>query len=124
MSEETEHHDDHHHSHMKLYWLVFIGLLIGTVLTVLAAKVHFGGYMDITVALAIAICKASLVLIFFMHLNEAARIIKLIAAGTFMWLLILLAYPVVDIGSREQKSLDTGWLSGSTPIETPVTAGH
>ena len=121
MSEaKQDHHDDHHDDHMKVYWLVFVGLLIGTVITVLASKIKLGGYMDVTLALAIAICKASLVLIFFMHLREAARIVKLVAAGTFLWLIILLAYPVVDIASRYWVSVDPGWLNPHAELSGPA----
>ena len=115
---ENEHHDEAHDhgGHMTVYWAVFIGLLICTVLTVAVSKVHFGHFGNIIVAMAIAIFKATLVLTFFMHLRQAVKLIRLIAVGTFLWLSILLTYLIVDIDSRNWVPVEKGWLAPSTQV--------
>ena len=55
--------------HVRIYILVFAALAIGTVLTVTASRQDFGGHLNVFVALAIAVVKASLVAAIFMHLK-------------------------------------------------------
>ena len=62
----SEHHSEHHVVPLKIYFLIFFALMIGTILTVAAAYVNMG-FMNTPVALIIALVKASLVILFFMH---------------------------------------------------------
>jgi cytochrome c oxidase subunit IV len=55
--------------HIKVYIGVFVALLVLTVVTVGASYLHLGKAAGITLALIIAIIKASLVAGYFMHLN-------------------------------------------------------
>ena len=69
-----EHHDDHHHgiSHVaSIKVLVGTGgtLLFLTIVTVLATRIDFGANINLAIAMAIAVIKASLVVLFFMHLK-------------------------------------------------------
>ena len=84
--------------HVRLYLIVFASLLVGTVLTVAAARMDFGGHWNIVVALAIAGVKASLVAAIFMHLKwERAAAIwsSLVLCAVFFVVLILL--PVLTV---------------------------
>ena len=84
----------------KIYFLVFAALMVGTVLTVLAARVDFGMMNDV-IAMTIAVTKAMLVILFFMHVRYSSRLIWIVVAGSFFWLAILLALTLSDYGSRE-----------------------
>jgi cytochrome c oxidase subunit 4 len=53
-----------------MYYMVFGALILGTILTVAAAKVDMGALNNI-VMLAIACTKATLVILFFMHVRGA-----------------------------------------------------
>jgi len=69
-----EHHDDHEHgiSHVaSVKVLVGTGttLLFLTLITVLATKIDFGANINLAVAMVIAVTKATLVVLFFMHLR-------------------------------------------------------
>lgn len=55
--------------HIKVYMMVFLALAIGTVITVMASNVDFGGHLNVIVALLIATIKATLVALIFMHLK-------------------------------------------------------
>ncbi len=55
--------------HIKVYLIVFAALAVGTIITVAAARVDFGGHVNVMVALAIAAAKATLVAAIFMHLK-------------------------------------------------------
>ena len=73
----TDAHDAPH-SHAKTYTFIWIVLLLGTLLTVVTAKADLGG-AALPVALLIASTKAILVLLYFMHLNEATGPIRVVA---------------------------------------------
>jgi len=73
----------------KIYLTILIALLIGTVVTVYAAKIDLGRW-NIVLALTIAVIKMTLVILFFMHGKYSARRTKLIIASGFFWLAIML----------------------------------
>ena len=83
----------------KVYFGVFAALMVGTALTVLAAQVNFGRLNDV-VAMTIAVTKMMLVLLFFMHVRYSSRLIWVIVASMFFWLIILLALTLSDYTSR------------------------
>ena len=83
----------------KTYFSVFVALLILTGTTVFAATIPFGRMNDV-VAITIAVCKMMLVLLFFMHVRYSSRLIWVIVASMFFWLLILLLLTLTDYTSR------------------------
>ncbi|HWS56019.1 MAG TPA: cytochrome C oxidase subunit IV family protein [Pyrinomonadaceae bacterium] len=83
----------------KVYYGVFLALLVGTAVTVLAAQVDFGRMNDV-VAMTIAVTKMMLVLLFFMHVRYSSRLIWVIVASMFFWLIILLSLTLSDYTSR------------------------
>ena len=68
--------------HIRGYMLVGGTLLIGTILTVLASYVDLGHSWNIVLALVIATVKASLVILFFMHLISERQLIYLVLGCT------------------------------------------
>ena len=96
-TEQTEHAGHHEVGHVvsvKFLFATCAALLVLTVLTVAAAKFDFTKYglpeMNIVVALTIAVIKASLVCLFFMHLfwdrpiNAYIIIVALAFVGIFI----------------------------------------
>jgi cytochrome c oxidase subunit IV len=94
-----------HIADTKLYYGVFIALIVGTVLTYLAALVDFGFFNNV-VMLAIAFAKASLVILFFMGVRWNSRLTWVVAASGFFWLLIMFGITMSDYMTR-------GWMVGS-----------
>jgi cytochrome c oxidase subunit IV len=94
-----------HIASTRIYYAVFFALIIGTVLTYLAALVDFG-YFNNVVMLAIAVAKAALVILFFMGVRWSSRLTWVVAASGFVWLLILFGITMSDYLSR-------GWMVGS-----------
>ncbi|HEY6126724.1 MAG TPA: cytochrome C oxidase subunit IV family protein [Candidatus Acidoferrum sp.] len=86
----------------KIYATVLTALLVGTVLTVQAAKVDLGR-LNIVVALGIATIKMSLVILFFMHGKYSARRTKLVIAAGFFWLAIMLGLTMADYSTRHAE---------------------
>ena len=92
----------HHVAPKNMYYMVFGALIVGTILTVAAAKVDMGPLNNI-VMLAIACTKASLVILFFMHVRWSSRLTWVVAMAGFFWLLILFGIGMTDYLSR-------GWV--------------
>jgi cytochrome c oxidase subunit 4 len=88
-----------------LYYLVFLALIVGTILTVVVAKFDLGPLNNI-VMLTVACAKALLVVLFFMHVRWSTRLTWVIAGSGFFWLLILFVLTMSDYMSR-------GWMTGS-----------
>lgn len=95
----------HHVAPVSLYLTVFFALMIGTVLTWYVARFDLGPLNNI-VMLAIAISKALLVILFFMHVRWSTRLTWVVASSGFFWLLILFTLTMADYMSR-------GWVTGT-----------
>ena len=80
---------------LKIYIAVFVSLLVGTALTVGAASVDMGVW-NTPVALTIAVIKATLVILFFMHVRYSSRLTQLIVAASIFWLGIMLTLTLSD----------------------------
>jgi cytochrome c oxidase subunit IV len=83
----------------SMYYWVFAALMIGTAITVAAAFVDLGALNNV-VMLAIAMTKATLVVLFFMHVRWSTRLTWVIAASGFFWLLILFGLTMQDYFTR------------------------
>jgi cytochrome c oxidase subunit 4 len=89
----------------KTYVAIFLALMIGTALTVAAAFVDLGALtgfaaLNDIVMLSIAVAKAVLVVLFFMHVKYSGRLTALTIASGFVFLAILMGIVVLDYASR------------------------
>ena len=80
---------------LRVYIAVFVSLLVGTGLTVVAASFDMGMW-NTPVALTIAVIKATLVILFFMHVRYSSRLTQLIVAASIFWLGIMLTFTLSD----------------------------
>ncbi len=87
---------------LKLYFAIFAALMVLTALTVWVAFIDLGA-MNTVVALAVAVTKATLVILFFMHVKYSPRLTWLAVASGFFFLAIMFALTMADVVSR-------GWL--------------
>ena len=88
-----------HISPKSTYYAIFGALMVLTVVTVAVAFVNLGAF-NFPVALGIAITKATLVILFFMHVKYSSRLTKLFVGMSFFFLLILFALTLTDYLSR------------------------
>jgi cytochrome c oxidase subunit IV len=94
---------EHHIVSPKIYFTIFGALMLGTFLTVAAAKIDLNQYfsgLNIIVALFIATCKASLVVLFFMHGKYSSKRTQLVIICSVFWLAIMLFMTMSDYISR------------------------
>ena len=95
MTDETAHATASHHpdtahesSAHRTYIVIYVALLVLLILTVAVAMVDLGAWSPV-IAMAIALVKAALVAVFFMHLNHAPNVVRVFAAAGLLWLLLL-----------------------------------
>jgi cytochrome c oxidase subunit IV len=86
----------------RLYWGNCVALMALLALSWSVGYVNLGMF-NVIVALAIAIIKALLVVLFFMHIKGGSRILHLAASIGVIWLLIMLALTLSDYFTR-------GWV--------------
>jgi cytochrome c oxidase subunit 4 len=91
----------------RVYIGIFLILLVGTLLTVLAAFRDFPGPLNAVVALTIATIKATFVVLYFMHVRYSGRLVWVVIGSALFWLGIMFALTISDYSSR-------GWLPIST----------
>jgi cytochrome c oxidase subunit 4 len=84
---------------LKVYFGVFLALLAGTALTTAVAFVNLGPLGD-TVALAIAGTKATLVILYFMHVRYSSKLIWLFSIAGFVWLVLFFVLILADYETR------------------------
>ena len=80
---------EHHIVPLKTYFAVFATLMACTAITVAVAFVDLGPANNI-VMLSIAVLKATLVVMFFMHAKYGTRLIPLVAASGFFFVLLMI----------------------------------
>jgi cytochrome c oxidase subunit IV len=92
-------HAEHHIVSPVQYAMVFGTLLVGTLLTVVAADINLGVFNPI-IALAIACTKAVIVILFFMHVKYQSNLIKMTVGAGFFTFLVLITMTLSDYISR------------------------
>ncbi len=92
---------DHTHSHPTpgLYLIILGVLVIGTCATWAIAFVDLGIWNPV-VALTIAVIKATLVILFFMHVYYSSKLTKLTISAGFFWLMIMITMSLSDYLTR------------------------
>lgn len=98
MTDDTSGHAPHVVP-VKVYLAVFLALCAGTVLTVEAAG-HDFGVLNTTIALGIAVTKATLVVLYFMHVRYSPRLVTLMIGTGIVFLALLILFTMSDYISR------------------------
>ena len=107
---------EHHIISPKVYLTIFTALMVGTALTYWTAFANLGGFGNLIVALLIAVTKATLVILWFMHVRYSSRLIGLVVAGSFFWFLLLVVLTMGDYLGRYYLIFPfRAPYSGSTP---------
>ncbi len=82
------------------YVLVCLVLILLTLLTLGVSFMHLTGGWHIAFGLVIAVCKGSLVVLFFMHALHSPRLTWIVILVTLFWLLLLLVLTLADYVTR------------------------
>jgi cytochrome c oxidase subunit IV len=105
----------------KTYFIIFIILIGMTALTTWMATLDLPLLwntvpLNTVVALAIAIFKATLVILFFMHVKYSSNLTRAAVVAGFFWLAILITLTLSDVLTRSWIPQSTGW---QTTVESP-----
>jgi cytochrome c oxidase subunit IV len=111
--------EEHIHSEW-FYVQIFFALLVLLAITVGAAYIDLG-FLNVVIAVTIAVIKAVLVVLYFMHVRYKSRLTWVFAGAAFFWLVILLSLAMTDYGSRSWLPPATGWESMQAVVP-PVIA--
>ncbi|HEX8255523.1 MAG TPA: cytochrome C oxidase subunit IV family protein, partial [Thermoanaerobaculia bacterium] len=95
----TGHGAPHHVAPLGMYFAVFFALMILTVLTVWVSRIDLGAF-NTAVALAIAIVKATVVILWFMHVIHSPRMTWIVVISSFLWLAVLFVFLFSDYLTR------------------------
>src|SRR5258706_5183174 len=87
---------------VRVYLLIFASLLVLTATTVGVAFVDLGPLNNL-VAMGIAVIKATLVILFFMHVRYSTRLTGLVVVSGLFALAIMVGLTLLDYATR-------GWL--------------
>jgi cytochrome c oxidase subunit 4 len=104
MSEHTSTAHAEHVLPMKTYWTVFWALMVLLVATVVGAYMPLG-HFHLLMAMTIAVVKAALIIMYFMHVKYSGKITWVFSTAAFAWLAILILFCLNDYLSRN-------WLPG------------
>jgi len=83
----------------RTYYAIFGALMMLTGITVVVAFFDLG-VLNAVVALSIAVLKASLVVLFFMHMKYNSRLVWIMGGAAIFWLGILLVLILSDYATR------------------------
>jgi cytochrome c oxidase subunit 4 len=113
----THHHDDHDHgiahvAPVKVLLGTWGALMVLTVVTVLATKVDFGSSLNLAIAMAIAVVKATLVILFFMHLAYDKLFHSVMVGGGLLAAGLFIAISLMDSDQYQQNLI---WNPESPP---------
>lgn len=95
----TGHAAPHHQAPLAMYFAVFAALMVLTVLTVWVSRIDLGAF-NTAVAMLIAVVKALVVILWFMHVIHSPRMTWIIVIASFLWLGVLFVLTFSDYLTR------------------------
>ena len=107
MSDTHETSKMHSDAPLRMYYVIFAWLMGLLLLTVIVSLIPFDKFLpglNVIIALIIAIVKAVLVVLFFMHVKDASKLTWAFASAAFLWLAIMLALTFNDYLTRHLLS--------------------
>src|SRR5258708_15518138 len=112
----------HHISPVSTYITVFLALMVFTTITVLVSRIHLGA-LNVLVAIGIAVTKAVIVVLYFMHVKWSHKLVKIVVSGALLWLVILLILTWSDYVSRPWQSIPVTWELNKAATTAPAPGG-
>ncbi len=98
---------------VRFYVLIFLALIALTLLTAGLSTVDLGGgkesLVNVIAAILIACAKATLVILFFMHLKYSNRLTWAVAGGVLLWAAIAGTLTMADYLSRHVIAVGPPW---------------
>ena len=111
------HHDDHgneisHVAAAKVLLATGGSLLVLTLVTVLATKIDFGANINLALAMVIAVTKATLVILFFMHLRYDKLFHTVVFVSAVLAASLFVGFTLMDSSQYQETNI---WQPASPP---------
>jgi cytochrome c oxidase subunit 4 len=106
-SREESHNMSEGHHGVGRYWVIWAALLVLTVITYVTGRMHMPSF-GLLLALVIATTKGTLVTLYFMHLIDHRGANRLVFGVSIVFVILMLAVPLLDLGSRFRGSNPPG----------------
>src|SRR4051812_45380604 len=124
----TEHHDDEHHgiSHVATVKVLLATggtLLLLTILTVAATRIDFGANINLAIAMVIAVTKATLVILFFMHLRYDKLFHSVIFVSAILAASLFVGFTLMDSSQYQPTNIWRPDRPPATPVGPHTTNG-
>ena len=106
---EETHDPGHHIVPVKTYVIVILSLMVLLIITLGAAAIDFSAMapgnpffaaLNIIIAMTIAVIKAVLIILYFMHVRYSSKLVWVFAGAAFYWVVILFVMTLTDYMSR------------------------
>jgi cytochrome c oxidase subunit 4 len=127
MSADAAHHDDHHGLSHVASLKVLLGtggtLLMLTLVTVLATKIDFGANINLALAMFIAVTKATLVILFFMHLKYDRLFHTVVFVSALLAASLFVGFTLMDSNQYQQTNIWNPDAPPAAPIGPRPTSG-
>lgn len=91
----------------RVYFTIFGMLVVLTIATIIVANFDLGR-LNAIVALTIAVLKATLVVLYFMHVRYGSKLTWVFVCAGLIWLIILVAFTLSDYMTRGWVPISTG----------------
>jgi cytochrome c oxidase subunit 4 len=106
-------HAEHAHGAGR-YYVIWLALIVGTITTVITGRMDLGA-LNLPLALSIATIKATLVVLFFMHMTETPTANRIVFVTSIVFALVLIIGVFGDLWTRNEMSLPSGAPSTLAP---------
>lgn len=106
----------HHIIEPYVYYRVFAILVVLFIATVAVAFFDLSKMLNwppanLVVALAIAMCKAAVIVMYFMHVKYASRLTQVFAVSAMLWLMLMFAFTFADYFTRSWSPQPGSWTT-------------
>ena len=102
LSQSTEAHAQSHHIiSVRTYMIIYVALMLFLAATVMASEMPFSRSGHLLVAMTIALIKAVLIVLFFMHVYYSAPLTWVVSVGSLLWVGLFLAFLLGDYAGRD-----------------------
>ena len=129
MANPTKHEEGHGAAHghgIGRYLIVWAFLIVGTILTVITGRIDLGAG-NIFLAITIASIKATLVVLFFMHMSETPAANRIVFVTSIVFAIVLIVGVFGDLLTRNTMTLPSAAPSTEGPefqVPASATPGH
>lgn len=120
--------ETHTHDHTRYYIGTIIALFILTAITVFVAGIDFGSnFVNLMIAMSIATVKATLVVLFFMHLRWEKGMNAIVFLSSIFFVGVFMVFTFLDINTRVRVEAigptEPGASAGYEPSPMPMYVG-